>query len=868
MLLRRKSKCIGIYEQEHSHINMEKESTCKEYDPCRLGEFIKESSKDKTKGECKRLFMRKEILDHAVIYTTSKIDENSLIHYIKGFYVYFKKEKQSNEYGRNLSEEIYITLEDWLTYNELVKKQDNNLLTLFSSNVCKSLWILLCVTVQSVRKKNNVNKQKTIFNTPLEELYTHGLGNNLKGETLATGVDTVGGIEKIQEVYENGDKSEGKTLDVWGEEWLSEHVCIELVIFFIILQFLKIDHEKKKYDKSLSEECWPRFIDSPRSVSSGGSSGDGSGGRSGGRSGGGSGGGSGSGSVGNGSVGSTNSSMCKSNLSDFFSICGKSYKHFLKTYLIAFFSCTDITNSTTLTDIPLYFRSYHFLLLDFIIDTNDHTNVYEQFLRHNEHKILYKTRTILTWLLSSLCIVNRKDDHDESATTLPLDLSTDEKHSHNKLPTSRASCTPRASRSSRSSRSSDASDISDASDASFSPRCENGSLANYGIEEINEDIYEIENMVGRTLYIDNGKSIINISNCRECNIFILSSVEYLKISLCEDCYIISLSVEMIATLFSSNGLDVHLVTRSLKIENVIDTDVYVYTETNIIIFGDTRNIQLAPYNILNGNQKECLEKTKIVFNEKNCELFAFPLKCKTSLSHSQSGCVHLQSSGLSPNPGGNNDMSNGEFSDGKRESGSDRSGSGSGSSSDSGGGGRGRRGRHRDRNWRRRDCNGKDELISAMDACTLSSSFTDYVYYLLDPSKFSLVEFAQSDFACGSDIDNTPIEDISWEDLYRSSKVSCNMSDYVNKGENDKYVCLYLPEVYKNSIERQDEHILSFLNFMDSIKLTKSQREKVTKILTYKLYEYTMRSKKVCRALGALVDAEHDTQEVNSNEER
>ncbi|SBS86964.1 conserved Plasmodium protein, unknown function [Plasmodium ovale] len=847
MLLRKKSKCEGIYEQEHSPINMERESICKEYDPRKLGDFNRESSKGRTKEKSKRLFMRKEILDHAVIYTTNKIDENSLIHYIKGFYVYFKKEKQSNDYGRNLNEEIYITLEDWLTYNELVKNQDNNLLTLFSSNVCKSLWILLCVTVQSVRKKNNVNKQKTIFNTPLEELYTHGLGKNLKGETHATGVDTVAGIDKTEEVYENGDKSEGNTLDVWGENWMSEHVCIELVIFFIILQFLKIDHEKKKYDKILSEECWPHFIDSPRSASSGGSSGGGSGG----------------GSGGNGSVGSTNSSMCKSNLSDFFSICGKSYKHFLKTYLIAFFSCTDITNSTTLTDIPLYFRSYHFLLLDFIIDTNDHTNVYEQFLQHSEHKILYKTRTILTWLLRSLCIVNRKDDHDESGTMLPLHLSTDEKNSSNKLPTSRASCTPRASRSSRSS---DASDISDASDASFSPRCENGSLANYGIEEINDDIYEIENMVGRTLYIDNGKSIINISNCRECNIFILSSVEYLKISLCEDCYIISLSVEMIATLFSSNGLDVHLVTRSLKIENVIDTDVYVYTETNIIIFGDTRNIQLAPYNILNGNQKECLEKSKIFFNEKNCELFAFPLKCKTSLSHSQNGCVHLQSSGLSPNPGGNNDMSNGEFSDGKRESGSDRSGSGS----DSGGSGyrHGRRGRHRDRHWRRRDCNGKDELIAAMDACTLSSSFTDYVYYLLDPSKFSLVEFAHSDFLCKSDIDNTPIEDISWEDLYRNSKVSCNMSDYVNKGENDKYVCLYLPEVYKNSIERQDEHILSFLNFMESIKLTKSQREKVTKILTYKLYEYTMRSKKVCRALGALVDTEHDTQEVNSNEER
>ncbi|CAA9990072.1 conserved Plasmodium protein, unknown function [Plasmodium knowlesi strain H] len=789
------------------------------------------------------LFLRKEIFDHAIIYTTNKIEENALLIYLKNLYEHFKKSKEKREDGGNIhhDDQMYVTLDNWLSYNESIKGQDNICSANLTHNVCKSLWILLSITLQSVKKKNNVNGQKTIFNATLEELNKQG-GDRREGERHREDVqsmwrDDTNGIISFNSNHTNGSSQFGKTAihmesssvgdvephshcgerrdtahDAWNENWLDEEVCIELVIFFIILQFLKIDNVKRKYDKNLSEDSWPHFGSSPRSLSNS-SSGLGSG----------------NGIGSSGVNGSSSSSNCvsKSNLSDFFHFCGKNYNHFLKTYLIAFLCSTDIVNSSTLTDTPLYFKSQHLFLLDFIIDTNDHTNVYEKYLQKNQPKILYKTKEILTWLLTNLCMADSVgDDMVKGASPKGQSLS----------PNPHPPC---------------------GSNDTNGPH--------YGIENINNDIYEINNVHGKTIYITSDKNIVNISNCKECNIFIFSNVEYLKIHLCVNCCIISLAIEMISTFFNSKNLDVHLVTRSLKIENVIDTNVYVYTETNIIIFGDTRNIQLAPYNILNSNQSRCLRKSKISFGRKNCDLFAFPLKCKTSLFHStnlsgggnlslslkcSSGalCRRSDISGKRATSSGASDIS-------AIDMGATANGSIAG------------------------DATIANDVISAeeknegacgksFDMTNLSSSFTDYVYYLLSPSKFFLTEFpspncsskggdrsssggGKHEEGCASHLDD-------YHGDSHKKEIAPEKGTY-NTGENQKYECLYLPEVYKNAIENQDDHILQFLSFMESIHLSGTQMQKVKKILTYKLYAYLKTSKKAFRVLNDFVSQEQET---------
>ncbi|CRG95971.1 conserved Plasmodium protein, unknown function [Plasmodium gallinaceum] len=733
----------------------------------------------------KSLFIRKEIFDHTIIYTTSKLEEGSLLTYLRNFYEYFKKRKQNNNYEKNLNEEIYICLNDWLAYNELVNNQDNILFNVFSTNICKSLWILLSITLQCVRKKNNLNKQNTIFNTSFEELHIYKT-NNKKKEKKCTDGEKKELLNKYDKynIKDNEDKNimdhnkmsnneNKKDIDsikrndnyfsVWNDGWLNENICIELVIFFIILQFLKIDNVKKKYDKSLSEDCWPNYMDSPRSVSNSSNS-----------------------SLKN--LNNLNNSLYRQNLSDFFNFCGKNYKNFLKTYLIAFLSSTDISNST-LSDMPLYFKNYHFFLLDFIIDTNDNKNVHEKFLLNNEYQILYKTKNILNWLLDSLCI----NESNYNVGMMNMCYSSD---------------------------------------------IYENDILNYGIEKINNDIYEIKNLQGKTLYINNDKNIVNIINCKECNIFIISTVEYLKINFCIDCYIICLSVEMITTLFNSSNIDIHLVTRCLKIENAVDTNIYAYTETNIIIFGDTRNIQLAPYNILNSNQKKCLEKSKIVFNEKNCELFAFPLKCKTNLCHSSLNLTNTLKTS-------NNNFMN-TYDENKLLSREIITSN--------------------NNNYHLNDNKKLNISNKTHEHNNLASSFTDYVYYLLNPSNFFLVEFSDNDLYCkkknmSDNLNESKCnsnENINYnfnecKNNSENNNLKYNFSNYVNKITNDKYVCLFLPEVYKNAIENQDEHILSFLNFMNSIKLTNSQKQKITKILTFKLYEYIRKSQKTFRLLNDFI---------------
>ncbi|KJP88279.1 hypothetical protein AK88_02060 [Plasmodium fragile] len=742
----------------------------------------KSDTRTRADKETNSLFLRKEIFDHAIIYTTNKIEEGALLIYLKNLYEHFKKLKKEREHGGSVNhdDQMYVTLDSWLGYNEVIKGQDHICSSNFTHNVCKSLWILLSITLQSVKKKNNVNGQRTIFNASLNELNRECEGKK--------------------------DREEKDTpQDVWNENWVEEQVSIELLTFFIILQFLKIDNVKRKYDKNLSEDSWPHFCNSPRSLSNSSSA-----------------------LSANGIVSSMNGSSgpgtCtpKSNLSDFFHFCGNNYKHFLKTYLIAFLCATDIINSSSLTHIPLYFRSEHLFLLDFIVDTNDHTNVYERYLQKNEPKILYKTKDILNWLLTNLCMPDCASD----------DMVKGVSNNGQSHPPTTHSCASK-----------------------------NPSATHYGIENINNDIYTITNVQGKTIYITSDKNIINISNCKECNIFIFSKVEYLKIHLCVNCCIISLAVEMIATFFNSQNLDVHLVTRSLKIENVIDTNVYVYTETNIIIFGDTRNIQLAPYNILNKNQRRCLRKSRISFSSKNCDLFAFPLKCKISLFHSVSTSHGMNLTHSASLSGGAN------FPLSRR---TDKSGK----SATSGVGaaiGEADMGATTYSDTTSNHVNATEEknegvYAKPFDMTNLNSSFTDYVYYLLSPSKFFLTEFPTPNFAsdgagralCGQHHEEDCANNVNNRHYNPDGKEVPPAEGTYKTEESQTYECLYLPEVYKNAIESQDDHILQFLSFMESIHLSGAQMQKVKKILTYKLYAYSKTSKKAFRVLSDFVSQGQD----------
>ncbi|KEG01425.1 conserved Plasmodium protein, unknown function [Plasmodium vinckei vinckei] len=781
-------------------------------------ELIKfeKTNKDEFKDDEKCLFIRKEIFDHAIIYTSNKIDENSLMNYLKNLYAYFKKKHENNNCERNKNDEIYISLEDWLEYNELIKNQDNVVYLLFSCNICKSLWILLSITLQSIRKKNNLKKQKTIFNCTYEKLNIRELSGSRGKSDASVGpskrLSHEGGnisfeksFEKsIEKCKDNGkekdlsdkvsretddgkcyDEFEKETLKVWDENWLDESICIEFVIFFIILQFLKIDNVKKKYDKNLNEDCWPHFMGTSKdsnsrknninNMSSSGSQ-----------------------NVCGLSTSGNNNSFCnlktivyKSNLSDFFISSGKNYKKLLETYLIAFLSCTDIQNSTTLTEIPLYFRNYNFFLLDFIIDTNDEQNVYEKYILKNDYKILYKTRIILDWLLKNLHICEELNESiDSSVSSNEILKESGVENVSNVLTKSYS--------------------YFSASSMKVDNNIRHSSSSNNGLEIVNNDIYEIKNMQGKTIYIKNSKSIINILNCKECNIYILTSVEYLKINLCVDIYIICLSTEMITTLFNSRNLEIHLVTRSLKIENVMDSDVYVYTETNIIIYGDTRNIQLAPYNVLNNKQKIFLEKSKIIFNEKTFELFAFPLKCKTNLAS-----PFLKGS----NNNNNNSLSNSI--DGHKQNDIDNYLRARGMNS------------YTNQEYNKIGLVDEINRLSSSDKnfvnSNLSDTFTDYVYYILCPSKFYIIEVPN--------LENETVQ---------------------NNESKDNYACLYLPEVYKNSIENKDKLTLNFLSFINDINLTKSQKEKVTKILTYKLYEYIRKSKRISKTVNDILVRDSD----------
>lgn len=812
---------------------------------CQSGGNEKERS-DGIKKD-KQLYLRKEIFDAAIIYTTNKMEETTLLYYLRNFYEYVKMRKKKSE--KDLNEEIFINFEDWLSYNELINNQDSVLSTIFSVNMCKALWTLLSITVQSVKKKSNENKQKTIFNTNMEELSKLIHSENSNKGSNTTDWNANGILEKTKSRESDAEKSRKEQLfskydkyaqkkkeeqkeesieenkeenicsNVWNAGWQNEMIPIELVLFFIILQFHKIDNVKKKCDRSLSEDCWPNYMDSPRSTGSSSYT----------------------------SISTFNnlqSSFNRQNLSDFFS-CSVSgnCKQFLKSFLIVFLASTDVINNNTLSDMPLYFKNSSFFLLDFIIDTNDEMNVYQTFLQKKEYKILYKTKTILNWLIENLCI------QEEATAGIPAYQS-----------------------------------LNSLSVSMYSGPTVDSFFGNIGIEQMKNEIYEIKNVHGKCIYVNEEKKIIHISNCRDCSIFILCNVECLRINICVDCYVICLSVEMIATLLNSTNIDLHLVARNLKIENAIDCNIYIYTETHIIISGDTRNIQLAPYNILNSKQKSCLEKSCISFNEKNCILFGFPLNCKTNfcslnLSSNLKTSSSKGSAALDINRGGVLHKSSFTF----KTKGDDKT---------------------------VRTLSTKSQEYSVLSNNNLSSSMTDYMYYWLNPTGFYLIELSdnlmikeEKEEEKLQDNGNEKNKNVKKEDCNQlpnsgmltrnlesghtreqsydhddirtkanvenllNGKVTSNMSSYINNNaasernnnkSNSSYMCLFLPEIYKKAIENQDKRVISFLNFMNSIKLANSQKQKLTKILAFKLYEFIKKTPKTFRVLNDLAIKEQE----------
>ena len=123
--------------------------------------------------------------------------------------------------------------------------------------------------------------------------------------------------------------------------------------------------------------------------------------------------------------------------------------------------------------------------------------------------------------------------------------------------------------------------------------------------EPSEGVYNLNNF-NKCVAIKNSKEIynhigntckLNIIECEDSSIFIDSNVEVLKISGCINCNIFVAAVNKICTIEKCENVTLCVAANQLRIGNCVDSTVHCYTP-NLppVVYGDTRNLRMAPHN--------------------------------------------------------------------------------------------------------------------------------------------------------------------------------------------------------------------------------------------------------------------------------
>eukprot|EP00928_Gymnodinium_smaydae_P046378 TRINITY_DN30897_c0_g1_i1.p1 TRINITY_DN30897_c0_g1~~TRINITY_DN30897_c0_g1_i1.p1 ORF type:complete len:589 (-),score=115.29 TRINITY_DN30897_c0_g1_i1:101-1762(-) len=120
---------------------------------------------------------------------------------------------------------------------------------------------------------------------------------------------------------------------------------------------------------------------------------------------------------------------------------------------------------------------------------------------------------------------------------------------------------------------------------------------------------------------------LNITGCNDCVVYITFPVRFCLIAGCHDCTIIMGPVTAMCTIQNCEKISVHVCAHSFKMENSIDSSFYVYTKHHPILTGDTRGIKLAPYNVLYSGMRSLLERSDLVPETVNIDVWAQPICC-------------------------------------------------------------------------------------------------------------------------------------------------------------------------------------------------------------------------------------------------
>ena len=115
---------------------------------------------------------------------------------------------------------------------------------------------------------------------------------------------------------------------------------------------------------------------------------------------------------------------------------------------------------------------------------------------------------------------------------------------------------------------------------------------------------------------------IKITQCEDSYIYINTHIVNCKISYCTNCTIVIAVASKIITIDKCEKCQISIISNLTRISNAIDTNVYMYSVSEPILFGDNRGLSLGPHNVIYTELYIHVKNSKILITHQGIKNYA------------------------------------------------------------------------------------------------------------------------------------------------------------------------------------------------------------------------------------------------------
>ena len=144
-------------------------------------------------------------------------------------------------------------------------------------------------------------------------------------------------------------------------------------------------------------------------------------------------------------------------------------------------------------------------------------------------------------------------------------------------------------------------------------------LSNYKI------IKDLSKCVTLKIGIEFQNKNLLITNCNDTYIYINTNVLNCKISLCTNCTIVIAVASKIITIDKCENCNICFISNFARISNMIDSNIYLFSVNEPILFGDNRGLSLGPHNVTYNDLYLHLKESRLTISQNSYKNFSSPI---------------------------------------------------------------------------------------------------------------------------------------------------------------------------------------------------------------------------------------------------